>query len=579
MSLEANSWEELENFIQDQETTRKINEKARIEGYNAWIEKLSNLASGNWSLNYRGQWTLGTIYYPNDVVLYVTTKEVDEEEEVVVTVVDEEGKVVYDVSWVTKDDALHSGTWTTKERLSLDDIDKGTHLDAQGRDCEFVEQTKTSLTGQVMTPETFAALFPNRTSANVPFTETLTSTEKDALDNESLIEKEYFVHTVVTDQGLTSGYQYDLKETKTNYFAYKLLTQQTTTKTITNKKTVNNTSAYACCKQTTERPLILQDDGSEELSKCWVPLDGGVSSMGDELEAMRLLLEGEFEAADSEILNKLSEATKDFAPLSMLNPLAIEYGGTGNKTGTSASCAGNSATASKLLTPRTIRTNLSSLDYASFDGSENVTPGITGTLAIGNGGTGLSQNPSMLVNLGSTSADTVLKASPRPGITGVLGISNGGTGQKTLAAAQTALGIQTSCISVYKSGNTELTCGTSWTKVSMDTVAYKRGSDLSLSNGGIKCAKAGYVLILCSGRLSDVYNSTTLARVRLTHNSSSRKECIVPAVSDEPGFSLFAFEKIVSVAAGDMFYIHCAGEGNYCYWLCDGSNTFAAMYI
>lgn len=55
-------------------------------------------------------------------------------------------------------------------------------------------------------------------------------------------------------------------------------------------------------------------------------------------------------------------------------------------------------------------------------------PGITGTLAVGHGGTGLTVSPSMLVNLGTTSAANVLQASPRPGITGTLPVSHGGTG-------------------------------------------------------------------------------------------------------------------------------------------------------
>ena len=42
----------------------------------------------------------------------------------------------------------------------------------------------------------------------------------------------------------------------------------------------------------------------------------------------------------------------------------------------------------KLATSRTIRTNLASTATASFDGSKNVTPGVTGVLGVANGGTG-----------------------------------------------------------------------------------------------------------------------------------------------------------------------------------------------
>lgn len=65
----------------------------------------------------------------------------------------------------------------------------------------------------------------------------------------------------------------------------------------------------------------------------------------------------------------------------------------------------------------------------------------SGTLGVARGGTGITSNPSMLVNLASTTADTVFEASPRPGITGILGIAHGGTGASSASAARTALGI------------------------------------------------------------------------------------------------------------------------------------------
>lgn len=49
---------------------------------------------------------------------------------------------------------------------------------------------------------------------------------------------------------------------------------------------------------------------------------------------------------------------------------------------------GLASLATKLNTARTIRTNLASSTAASFDGSANVTPGVTGTLSPTNGGTG-----------------------------------------------------------------------------------------------------------------------------------------------------------------------------------------------
>ena len=65
---------------------------------------------------------------------------------------------------------------------------------------------------------------------------------------------------------------------------------------------------------------------------------------------------------------------------------------------------------------------------------------ITGTLPVSHGGTGMTTNPSLAVNLASGSAAGVFAASPRPGVTGTLPIVRGGTGATTAANARTALG-------------------------------------------------------------------------------------------------------------------------------------------
>jgi hypothetical protein len=103
--------------------------------------------------------------------------------------------------------------------------------------------------------------------------------------------------------------------------------------------------------------------------------------------------------------------------------------------------SGVAAKATILETARTIHVNLASTTAASFDGSTNVSPGVTGILPIANGGTGLSASPSMLINLSSTTAANILVASPRPGVTGTLSIANGGTGATTAEKALTNFGI------------------------------------------------------------------------------------------------------------------------------------------
>ena len=56
--------------------------------------------------------------------------------------------------------------------------------------------------------------------------------------------------------------------------------------------------------------------------------------------------------------------------------------------GSSGSCTGNSATATKLATARTLLVNLASTTAASFNGTANATPGVRGTLPTARGGTG-----------------------------------------------------------------------------------------------------------------------------------------------------------------------------------------------
>lgn len=95
----------------------------------------------------------------------------------------------------------------------------------------------------------------------------------------------------------------------------------------------------------------------------------------------------------------------------------------------------------------------------------HVTDGSNPTITVAQGGTGLTFSPSMLINLGSTSAANVLQASPRPGVTGTLPIDNGGTGANTVAAAVKALlgssAIGSSTKPLYYDGATLKACADS----------------------------------------------------------------------------------------------------------------------
>lgn len=62
-------------------------------------------------------------------------------------------------------------------------------------------------------------------------------------------------------------------------------------------------------------------------------------------------------------------------------------------------------------------------------------------VGVSHGGSGLAVSPSLLVNLASANADTIMKQSPRPGVYGTLPVANGGTGQTTLQALRNAMGL------------------------------------------------------------------------------------------------------------------------------------------
>ena len=82
------------------------------------------------------------------------------------------------------------------------------------------------------------------------------------------------------------------------------------------------------------------------------------------------------------------------------------------------------AAATKLATARTIRTNLASTSTASFDGTANITPGVTGTLPISNGGTGATTAAAARTNLGITPANIGAVKTTGDTMTGDLSISS-----------------------------------------------------------------------------------------------------------------------------------------------------------
>ena len=78
--------------------------------------------------------------------------------------------------------------------------------------------------------------------------------------------------------------------------------------------------------------------------------------------------------------------------------------------------SGNATTATALATSRNFQADLASTSVAGFTGAANCTPGVTGTLAVGNGGTGLTSISTLLnsnvVNVSGTAATVTASAQP-----------------------------------------------------------------------------------------------------------------------------------------------------------------------
>jgi hypothetical protein len=117
--------------------------------------------------------------------------------------------------------------------------------------------------------------------------------------------------------------------------------------------------------------------------------------------------------------------------------------------------------AATLTTARTIQTDLASTSSASFNGSANITPGVTGTLPVGNGGTGQTTYTNGQLLIGNTTGNTLTKATLTAG-TGI-SITNG-TGSISIASTNngtvTSVAVSGGTTGLTTSGGPITTSGT-----------------------------------------------------------------------------------------------------------------------
>lgn len=83
-----------------------------------------------------------------------------------------------------------------------------------------------------------------------------------------------------------------------------------------------------------------------------------------------------------------------------------------------------------------IETLADNLEQTASDVGDLQALGLSVPIPVNKGGSGLTSSPSMLTNLASTAAATIMQVSPRPGVTGTLPIGNGGTGGTSRMTAQ-----------------------------------------------------------------------------------------------------------------------------------------------
>ena len=150
------------------------------------------------------------------------------------------------------------------------------------------------------------------------------------------------------------------------------------------------------------------------------------------------------------------------------------------------------------------------------------------TITIAQGGTGLTASPSMLVNLSSTSAANVLQASPRPGITGTLGVTNGGTGVTSLQALRNAAGLgnTTGALPVANGGTgTTSKTGIIQTIFGDSTTGGSITPDyfLGITQGW---TTAGYITVANTKKLLGIANNTIFT------SSSSKPKVLLTVSSD-----------------------------------------------
>jgi hypothetical protein len=183
--------------------------------------------------------------------------------------------------------------------------------------------------------------------------------------------------------------------------------------------------------------------------------------------------------------------------------------------------------AATLTTSRTFQTNLASTSTASFNGSANVTPGVTGTLPVANGGTGSATKNFVALSTADTiTAQKVFNATIKSRITGeqILYADNGGTNRMYMQLQNTSAtfyaGIQgvtandllldvPAYSGVFYTNNQDMAFGTNFTRRLMIKSDGKVGIETSSPSEAFHVVGNGRFTAVGAGAYSNDLNITS----------------------------------------------------------------------